>query len=220
MAEKTNLIKRETFGINTPQRAKQMAVVLSKHIKDNKLSANIAGKDYVMVEGWQFAGGLMGLFPQIVEVKELSSMRWSATAQIINSKTEKIVSTGYAICSKDEMKKKSFDEYAILSMAQTRAIGKAFRNYIGWIIKMAGYESTPAEEMPKDIKPTTEPAQNPLPTKKSVMQIIDDIKKTTNAKQLEQGKTIIMDSPHYTQEQKSRIVEAIDLRVEELKSKK
>lgn len=152
MDSKNNLVKRETFGIATPYKAKQMAQVLSKHITDNKLSANIAGHDYVMVEGWQFAGGLMGLFPQIKDVKEIGPMKWMATAEIINIKTGKVVSTGFAICSKDEMKKKSFDEYAILSMAQTRAIGKAYRNYIGWIIKMAGYESTPAEEAPK-VKP-------------------------------------------------------------------
>lgn len=142
-----NLIRREEFNINTPYKAKQMANVLAKHIKDNKLSVNIQGHDYVQVSGWQFAGGLLGLFPQITEVKELGPMRWMAKSEITQAKTGKIVSIGYAICSKEEMKKKSFDEYAILSMAQTRAIGKSFRNYIGWIIQMAGYEATPAEEI-------------------------------------------------------------------------
>ena len=32
-------------------------------------------------------------------------------------------------------------------MAQTRAIGKAYRNILAWIIRAAGYEPTPAEEM-------------------------------------------------------------------------
>jgi hypothetical protein len=32
-------------------------------------------------------------------------------------------------------------------MSQTRAIGKAYRIYLGWIMKMAGFESTPLEEM-------------------------------------------------------------------------
>jgi hypothetical protein len=32
-------------------------------------------------------------------------------------------------------------------MAQTRAVGKAFRMKIGWLLKIAGYETTPAEEM-------------------------------------------------------------------------
>lgn len=155
---KKAIVKKETYNIDTPQKTKEMANVLAKHIMANQLSVNIVGRNYVMVEGWQFAGGLMGLFPQITEVREISPMKWMATAQIINIKTDKIVSTGYAICSKDEQKKKSFDEYAILSMAQTRAIGKAYRNYIGWIIKMAGYESTPAEE----IKEKASEAQQPV----------------------------------------------------------
>lgn len=149
------IVRSGGYTIDTPQKTKEMANVLAKHITDNRLSVNIVGRNYVMVEGWQFAGGLMGLFPQITEVREISSMKWMATAKIINTKTDKVVSTGYAICSKDEMKKKSFDEYAILSMAQTRAIGKAYRNYIGWIIKMAGYESTPAEEIKE--KPSKTP---------------------------------------------------------------
>ena len=209
----------KNYSLDKIEEVKQMANILKSHIEKHNLSVNIAGKQYAMVEAWQFAGGLMGLYPRIVKVENLSAGKWFSQAEIID-KSGKVVSVGYALCSKEEMKKKSFDEYAILSMAQTRSLGKAYRNLIGWVMKMSGLEGTPAEEMPKDIKPTTEPAQNPLPTKKSVMQIIDDIKKTTNAKQLEQGKTIIMDSPHYTQEQKSRIVEAIDLRVEELKSKK
>ena len=43
--------------------------------------------------------------------------------------------------------KRSFDEYAICSMAQTRAVGKAYRLLIGWLMKSAGYEATPLEEM-------------------------------------------------------------------------
>ena len=32
-------------------------------------------------------------------------------------------------------------------MAQTRAIGKAYRNLLAWLMKAAGFEATPAEEM-------------------------------------------------------------------------
>jgi site-specific recombinase XerC len=45
-------------------------------------------------------------------------------------------------------------------MAQTRAIGKAYRNLLAWLMKAAGFEATPAEEMdfaPKDEAPTKKP---------------------------------------------------------------
>ncbi len=51
----------------------------------------------------------------------------------------KLVSVGIAICSNKEGSKKFFDEYAILSMAQTRAVGKAFRNQLAWLMKAAGF---------------------------------------------------------------------------------
>ncbi len=84
------------------------------------------------------------------EPKNLSTdkeIKWSAAAKIYIG--DKVVGIGYALCSNKEARKRSFDEYAILSMAQTRAIGKAYRNKIGWIMKLAGYESTPSEEMTK-----------------------------------------------------------------------
>lgn len=147
----TSLTKNTTYAIDKPQDMSNMAKVLKKHIIDNNLSVKIANNNYVMVEGWQFAGGMMGLFPRIVKVENISAGKWLAQAEIINGKNNSVMSVGFAICSKEEMKKKSFDEYAILSMAQTRAIGKAYRNIIGWVIKMSGYEATPAEEMPKVI---------------------------------------------------------------------
>lgn len=131
-----------------------VARIIKEHIVKNNLSLNIAGHEYVLVEGWQFGGGLLRLLPRIVKVEKLDEDKWMAQAEIISMKTKEVVGTGFALCSKAENKKRSFDEYAILSMAQTRAIGKAYRNLIGWIIKMAGYEATPAEEMKAELKAT------------------------------------------------------------------
>ena len=148
---KTKIIKNQSsirkYNINRTTEVAKMALAVKTHIIKHNLYAEIVGKNYVMVEGWQFAGGLLGLMPKIKRVESIGDNKWLAEAEIINQKTKEVVSTGFAICSKAEAKKKSFDEYAILSMAQTRAIGKAYRNYIGWIIKMAGYEGTPAEEI-------------------------------------------------------------------------
>lgn len=155
-------IKNETYALDKPAQMAAMSNVLKKHIVDHKLYAPISGKNYAMVEGWQFAGGLMGLFPRIVSVTNLSSgaknYKWQAHVEIIDRKTDKVVSTGFAVCSNEENRKKSFDEYAVLSMAQTRAIGKAYRNLLGWVMKLAGYEGTPSEEMVKMGEKAPEPA--------------------------------------------------------------
>lgn len=142
----------QQYDINAPEKMVAMSKVLKEYVVKNKLYSNIKGKNYVHVEGWQFAGGLMGLFSKVSEVENLSSSseyKWKATAEIINTKTNVVMATGFALCSSKEGSKKSFDEYAILSMAQTRAIGKGYRNLVGWVMKLAGYEGTPSEEMHK-----------------------------------------------------------------------
>lgn len=142
----------KSYAIEKPAEVAEMAGVLKNHIVKHKLFTSIVGKNYAHVEGWQFAGGMMGLFPRVTEVTDLSDgtkKKWLARVEIIDRKTDKVVSVGMALCSNEESKKKSFDEYAVLSMAQTRAIGKAYRNLLGWVMKLAGYESTPSEEIVK-----------------------------------------------------------------------
>lgn len=126
-----------------------MAVVLKDYIVKNKLYATIKDKNYVMVEGWQFAGALVGTRAMLDEPIDLSNdkeIKYKCKAEILDA-NDKVIGRGYAICSNREDKKKTFDEYAIMSMAQTRAIGKAYRSLVGWIMKLAGYETTPQEEI-------------------------------------------------------------------------
>lgn len=149
----TKALTVQKYALARPQEMQAMANVLKQHILAHKLYTNIQGKNYVHVTGWQFAGGMMGTFPRITKVEKLENGVWLAEAEIVQLTTQKVVSRGFALCSKSESKKKSFDEYAILSMAQTRAIGKAYRNLIGWVMSLAGYESTPAEEIQADAKP-------------------------------------------------------------------
>lgn len=56
------------------------------------------------------------------------------------------ISRARAICSSSERGKEDKPEFILMSMAQTRATGKAFRLAFSWIVKMAGFEPTPAEE--------------------------------------------------------------------------
>lgn len=60
------------------------------------------------------------------------------------------LSRGTGYCSNMELLKSGFDEYAVISMCETRGIGKAYRNLIGYVIKAAGFEPTPAEEMSQE----------------------------------------------------------------------
>lgn len=136
---------------------KKLANELTQFIKDNRLSSNIAGKDYVQVEGWEFAGSQLNLTAIVEDIEDLSKdkeIKYKASVKIVHVLTDKIVSRGFAIASSNEKGRngstKWKDEYAVASMAQTRAIGKGYRNILSWLIKLAGYEPTPAEEVDRD----------------------------------------------------------------------
>jgi hypothetical protein len=143
-------LEKPTYSLINKDSMLQLATELSKLIKEKGLSSNIQGKQFVNVEGWQFCGASLGLMPIITSTQDLSNettIKYMATCEVRNITTGQLVATGIALCSNAEKTKRYFDEYAILSMAQTRAIGKAYRNLLAWLMKAAGFEATPAEEM-------------------------------------------------------------------------
>jgi hypothetical protein len=154
MEDEKKVAKVQSFSIKPSLAStKKLATELTKFIDDNRLSTQIAGKRYVQVEGWQFAGSQLNLVAIIGDVDDISTdanIVYKAKAEVIHIPTGNIVSRGFALCSNKESKKKTFDEYAVASMAQTRAIGKAYRNNLAWLIKLAGFEATPVEEIDPD----------------------------------------------------------------------
>ena len=158
---------------------------LSRLIVEKKLTTNIKGKNYVNVEGWMFCGSALGLNPVITEVTDLTrrgtepgqvELKYMAKCEVRNINTGQLVATGVAICSSFEHSKKGFDEYAILSMAQTRAIGKAYRNLLAWLMKAAGFEATPAEEMDfVDAKADTRAVDTTKKPSQSVQEVVAEI---------------------------------------------
>ena len=146
----------ESYDIANSYETMHLAQDLARFIKENKLFHHIQGKAYVNVEGWQYAGARLGILPVIEELVRIPTdnqeVKYQAQVKLYNLKSQvdgqaQVVGSGYAICSNQENGKRNYQEFAIASMAQTRAIGKAYRNILAWIIRAAGYEPTPAEEM-------------------------------------------------------------------------
>lgn len=151
MQTKTNEIAKRTeeVNLNSPNDVMKFATNLKELIVQNQLCTPIRGKNYVNVEGWQIAGAFTGTFPIVEAVENLSQgtfYKYRAEVSLRDKDGNK-VGYGVAICTNKEPGKTGFDEYAVASMAQTRAVGKAFRMKIGWLLKIAGYETTPTEEM-------------------------------------------------------------------------
>jgi hypothetical protein len=142
----------ESYDIAKSDETLDLAKDLAKFIKENKLSTQVQGKEFVNVEGWQYAGSRLGIVPIVEHVINVSDyaageIKYQAKVTLFDMRSQHTVGAGFAICSNKESGKKFYQEFAIASMAQTRAIGKAYRNILAWIIRAAGYEPTPAEEM-------------------------------------------------------------------------
>jgi hypothetical protein len=166
--QENNQLSKPVYDIVNKDSMLGLSNELSRLIIEKKLTTNIQGKNYVNVEGWMFCGSALGLNPVITEVTDLTrrgtepgqvEIKYMAKCEVRNINTGQLVATGVAICSNFEHSKKRFDEYAILSMAQTRAIGKAYRNLLAWLMKAAGFEATPAEEMDFAVEAPKKPTQ-------------------------------------------------------------
>lgn len=129
-------------------RATSVATILSGVLKKQGLTKRISNKDYVQVEGWTLCGTMLGVYP-VVEWTRPIEGGWEARVEA-RTRDGAVVGAAEAECLRSESRWKSADDYSIRSMAQTRAISKALRAPLGFIVALAGYEVTPASEIPDE----------------------------------------------------------------------
>lgn len=150
MSDTSEVLVIEGYDLGRPTQSLGLATDLAKFIKENNLCSKIQNKDFVQVEGWAYAGSRLGIVPMVEYLTDMSTseeIKYECRVSLYDLHRDKTVGVGIARCSNKEPGKKFFADYAVGSMCQTRAIGKAYRNLLGWIIKAAGYEPTTAEEM-------------------------------------------------------------------------
>lgn len=133
--------------VEVVERATRVADSLKDVISQRELYTMIQGKPHVRVEGWQLVGAMLGVTAVCVETVEVEG-GWKATVEA-RTADGRVIGSASALCTKNEKRGpwKSADDYARLSMAQTRATSKALKGPLGFVISLAGYQTTPAEEM-------------------------------------------------------------------------
>jgi hypothetical protein len=130
------------------ERGTELAKALADVIEQQKLFVVISQRKYVKVEGWLTLGAMLGVVPVEEYLHRLPENEgFEAKINLIRAKDGGIVGSASAECTFKERTWKTRDSYSLRSMAITRATGKAFRLSFGWIMKLANYEATPAEEM-------------------------------------------------------------------------
>ncbi len=136
--------------------ASAIATILKDLIERQNLVMTISGKKYVRFEGWQTLAAMLGLAVKEIDTIQTDDITFVARVQVIRSGDGAIIGQASGECGEDWEKKPAF---ARRSMAQTRAAGKALRLNLAWIISIAGYEPTPAEEMEAIAIPAEKPEQ-------------------------------------------------------------
>lgn len=157
----------------TPQdlvtHATACANALAPVIEDRKLFTLISGKRHVRCEGWTTLAMMLGVTPHEVNVVEGPEGTFTATVELRRLSDGSAVSRASAECGTDEPTWRSRSRNARRSMALTRATGKACRLAFSWIMALAGYEATPAEEMTHDApEPPQEARTSPEPSRITV----------------------------------------------------
>lgn len=136
--------------VEVVEKATRVADALKGVLERQGMIARIQGKEHVQVEGWQTLGGMLGVVPVVVWTRRVTDPAgWEAKVEA-RTLDGRVVGAGEAQCDRKEKRWKDADEYAIRSMAQTRATSKALAAPLRFIVKLAGFSGTPAEEVPGD----------------------------------------------------------------------
>jgi hypothetical protein len=144
------------FGTDDPaevvKKASAVATALADVIEQRSLYKAISGKKHVFVEGWTLLGSMLGVFPVLESCEPYTTdegvkgYRAIVTAQ---TTAGNVIGRASAVCMRNESRWSNADEYAISSMAQTRATSKCLRAPLGFVMQLAGFEATPEAEMPE-----------------------------------------------------------------------
>lgn len=144
--------------------ASDIATKLKRIIDRQHLYDMIGDKKHVRVEGWIALARLNGFIPREVSCEPTDPdlrNRFVSRVELVRLSDGLALPAASAECGSNERRWSKADSYAIRSMATTRATGKASRMAFSWIMALAGYETTPYEEMDRSMTSSTPVAQTP-----------------------------------------------------------
>ncbi|MCR4433809.1 MAG: hypothetical protein NUV70_07160 [Caldiserica bacterium] len=133
------------------QEAQRAATALQRVVANKRKPVIFRGEQYLEFEDWQTVAKFYGLCTRSVEAVpvEIFGIKGAkAKAEVIDLRTGMVVGGAEAYCMRDEENWKEKPWFQLASMAQTRAGAKALRNVLAWVVVLAGYRPTPAEELP------------------------------------------------------------------------
>lgn len=150
-----------------PKEVMRYAQAAAREIVDvarsGKLLANVGGREYPLTECMTLIGRMTGHTVTVEWCRKVPAEwgigdGWEARAVVIDQGGRE-VAAAESMCLRSERAWSKRDEFAVRSMAQTRASGKALRLALGYIVTLAGWEALPAEEITDEMRGRGGPAQ-------------------------------------------------------------
>lgn len=146
--------------------ATHIAKELVTYVRRSELKpAKIGPSEHLLIEHWSTVAEFFGVAPRPYDAEpvEIGGVHgFKAKADLLNVDGV-VVGGAEAYCMRDEPNWKAKPTFQLASMAQTRAAAKAMRIRLGWVVVLAGYSATPAEEMEGVHKPAVRPKRRPDP---------------------------------------------------------
>lgn len=132
------------------ERATHIATALAKMVEAQKLYTVIRDKKYPQVEAWMTIGRMDNVVAREAGVPvKGEDGSYEAVVELVRLSDGMVIGNGSALCgAKGDSPWDSRPSHQRRSMAVTRATSRAFRQQYSWIMALAGYEPTPADEMP------------------------------------------------------------------------
>lgn len=129
--------------------AQKAAKSLAQVVSGKKKPVIMNGEQYLEFEDWQTVGRFYGVTAKVVSTTFIdygNVQGFEAKAVALRADGMEI-SAAESMCLNDEPNWQKKPLFQLRSMAQTRACAKALRNVLAWVVVLAGYKPTPAEEM-------------------------------------------------------------------------
>ena len=133
--------------------AENAATILQQVMSGKSQPVILNGEPYLEFEDWQTLGRFYRVTTEVewARYTELDGMKGFEARAVVRSASGQILSAAESLCTNDEERWQDKPLYQLKSMAQTRACVKALRNLLAWVVVLAGYKPTPAEEITNDI---------------------------------------------------------------------
>jgi len=128
--------------------AQKAAKALTDVISKKKKPVIFGGEQYIEYEDWLTVARFYGITVRADDAVpfELGGINgFKASARAFHF--DKEISSAVAYCMRDEPNWEKKPIFQLASMSQTRACAKTLRNVLAWVVVLAGYKPTPAEEM-------------------------------------------------------------------------